>query len=80
VGVETRTEDAACDPWWGLRPICAQKALAGFLGAQERLGGRASLGKYAGGGAPCPEPRGLKSAADLYLQQVSTPRLPARCR
>jgi hypothetical protein len=29
----------------------------------------------AGGGASCPEPKGLK-AADLSLQQVSTPRLP----
>lgn len=58
VGVETRTEIGRLR----LAPSQAeaQRTLAGFRGATERLGGRRS-GINAGGGAPCPEPRGLKA-------------------
>lgn len=70
-----------------LRPLAGfaadtrKKTLAGFRGAQERLGGRAILATMAGGGASCPEPQGLKArrlVSSASCQPPATGPIPVR--
>lgn len=49
------------------------ETLAGFLGAEERLGGRANLAIMAGDGAPCPESLRDLKAHRAVVQAVSHP-------
>lgn len=73
VGVRTRTEIG----WRSIGVDCCRKREQPWRAVQalrSALAG-APFWLYAGGVAPCPEPRGLKARRPVF-RQVLTPRLP----